>query len=222
MLKVENIHKIYKQPANQVHVLRGIDLNIAQGDVFSIVGPSGAGKSTLLHILGGLDKPDEGRVIFDDQDIYKLSGNKRAKIRNQKIGFIFQFYHLLSEFSALENVLLPALVSGGIKEHKVLKRKASDLLDRVGLKDRVEHRPSELSGGEQQRVAIARALINDPRIVFCDEPTGNLDSENGKAIIDLLLELNKKNEQTLVIVTHDESIAEVSRKVVHMRDGILV
>ena len=222
MLQARNLHKFYNHAKNRLHVLKGVDLAIPQGEVFSIVGPSGAGKSTLLHILGGLDEPSEGQVTIDEENIYQLNDLKRAKIRNQKIGFIFQFYHLLPEFTALENVLLPALIYTSPDSLATLRSKAASLLNRVGLQDRAQHRPQELSGGEQQRVAIARSLINDPKIIFCDEPTGNLDSENGKNVIDLLMELNVKNHQTIVIVTHDEEIAKRAHKIIYMRDGILV
>jgi lipoprotein-releasing system ATP-binding protein len=221
MLKAAGVHKIYRQVSNELHVLKGIDLEISQGDVVSIVGPSGAGKSTLLHILGGLDKPDEGTVNFDDQDLYALKENQLARIRNQKVGFIFQFYHLLPEFTALENVILPALVHRG-DSLPALEKKGLSLLSEVGLKERARHKPGELSGGEQQRVAIARALVNEPRIIFCDEPTGNLDSESGEMVIRLLLELNARNHQTFVIVTHDDGIAKRSHKTIYMKDGNLV
>jgi len=220
MLVVLDIHKHYDHPAGKVQVLRGIDLKVNTGDVVAIVGPSGAGKSTLLHIMGGLDQPAEGQVIFEGEDLYKIPEQKRAQIRNMKIGFIFQFYHLLPEFTALENVILPALIEKNANI-EVVKLKAIQLLDKVGLGDRCEHKPHELSGGEQQRVAIARALINEPKVIFCDEPTGNLDSESGKCVIDLLMDLNQKNKQTLVIVTHDEAIAKRSHHVVPMRDGKL-
>lgn len=222
MLAAQGIHKSYDHPAGQLHILKGITLEVAAGDVVAIVGPSGAGKSTLLHIMGGLDDPCEGKVIFGGQEVYKLNERERARIRNRQIGFIFQFYHLLPEFTALENVILPALVHNNMRQLETAKAKGVLLLNRVGLKDRYEHKPNELSGGEQQRVAIARALVNDPKIIFCDEPTGNLDSESGKGVIDLLMELNQKNHQTLVIVTHDEALALRSHRVVHMRDGLLV
>lgn len=218
MLEARKIHKIFTHPSGQLHVLKGIDLDVGEGDVLSIVGPSGAGKSTLMHILGGLDQPNDGEVFFENQDVYHLNDKQRAKIRNQKIGFIFQFYHLLAEFTALENVILPALVIKG-DSIDAIRSRGIELLCRVGLKERTEHRPNELSGGEQQRVAIARALINKPTIIFCDEPTGNLDSESGQGILDLLTELNTTNKQTLVIVTHDENIARNSHKVIHMKDG---
>lgn len=222
MLEARNLHKFYDSPSDRLHVLNGINLTIREGDVLAIVGPSGAGKSTLLNILGGLDQPNEGQVIFDNQDIYRLNDKKRARIRNEGIGFIFQFYHLLPEFTALENIILPAVIKEDHGNVKALRHKGIDLLKRVGLQKRSEHKPNKLSGGEQQRVAIARALVNTPKVIFCDEPTGNLDSESGKRIIDLLMELNTKNKQTLVIVTHDEEIAKRSHKIVHMRDGKLV
>lgn len=203
-----------------MHVLKGIDLTIGEGEIVSIVGPSGAGKSTLLHIMGGLDKPDVGQVMFEGVDINKLKDKKRSHIRNQKFGFIFQFYHLLPEFSALENVILPSLVKG-TETMEALKLRGRNLLDQVGLKERAVHKPNQLSGGEQQRVAIARALMNDPKVIFCDEPTGNLDSQSGNVVIQLLIRLNKKNKQTLILVTHDEEIAQCSQKIIHIRDGRL-
>ncbi len=222
ILEAFNLHKSYSQAGETLHVLKGVDLEISGGEMMAIIGPSGAGKSTLLHILGGLDNPDEGKVVLEGEEIYHLSDGKRAEIRNKRIGFVFQFYHLLPEFSALENVMLPLL----IKEDnvKIVKHaeKGFALLERVGLKLRATHKPYQLSGGEQQRVAIARALINEPRIIFCDEPTGNLDSQSGEEIIRLLMELNKKNHQTLVIVTHDEEIARLADRVIHIRDGKLV
>jgi len=220
MLEAKNLHKIYSQRENKIHVLKGIDLKIREGEVFTIIGPSGAGKSTLLHILGGLDRPSEGQVFLEGQDLYRLSDGKLAGIRNRRIGFVFQFYHLLSEFTALENVILPALIKGELKEDEAsLRAQGLRLLERVGLGERVGHKPHQLSGGEQQRVAIARALINDPRIIFCDEPTGNLDSQTGQGIVELLMDLNKKNKQTLVIVTHDEAIAKLSQVTLRLRDG---
>lgn len=222
ILEASNIHKSYYGSGSSLHVLKGIDLRIKRGEIVSIIGPSGAGKSTLLHILGGLDQPDQGNVSFDGEDIYSLDDPARAKIRNSKIGFVFQFYHLLPEFSALENVLLPAMIQKRQVKKKQFEEEGLELLDRVGLRDRVQHRSYQLSGGEQQRVAIARALINKPQIVFCDEPTGNLDSESGQEIIRLLLELNSKSNQTLVIVTHDENVAKRSHRIIHIKDGALV
>lgn len=222
LLKTTNIKKTYKLATSSFEVLKGIDLEVKKGAFVSIVGPSGAGKSTLLHILGGLDKPTNGVVVLDNEDIYRLTDNQRAKIRNNKIGFVFQFYHLLGEFTALENVILPLLVKENKQVNNKLKAKGRELLALVGLEKRIEHKPSQLSGGEQQRVAIARALINDPELILCDEPTGNLDSESGKNVIDLLLRLNKRNNQALVVVTHDEDIAKISPDVIHMRDGLLI
>ena len=219
MLEANNLHKSYNHKASALHVLRGVSLKIKDGDFLAIVGPSGAGKSTLLHILGGLDRPSDGKVILDGEEIYALSDSRRAFLRNQKIGFVFQFYHLLPEFSALENVILPSLIKDDMAHRKEAEEKGKSLLEKVGLKARITHKPYELSGGEQQRVAIARALVNDPKIIFCDEPTGNLDSQSGKEIIDLLAELNQKTGQTLVIVTHDEKIATRSRVVMRMKDG---
>ncbi len=222
MLEAHSVHKMYNHGDHKLHILKGIDLRVGHGDVLSIVGPSGAGKSTLLHILGALDRPSEGRIVLDGEDIYQLNDRQRSSLRNRKIGFVFQFYHLLPELTALENVILPALVKGDLRNPASLETRGLDLLDQVGLGKRASHRPNQLSGGEQQRAAIARSLINDPKIVFCDEPTGNLDSETGREIIELLMNLNTKNKQTLVIVTHDEQIARLSHKTVYMRDGRLI
>ncbi len=221
ILEALNINKSY-YGSSVLHVLKGVNLKIKEGEIVSVAGPSGAGKSTLLHVLGGLDKPDRGVVHFDGEDVYSLKDVDRAKIRNRKVGFVFQFYHLLPEFTALENVILPAMVRLLPGKKKQLEDQGMDLLDKVGLKQRVQHKPYQLSGGEQQRVAIARALINKPLIIFCDEPTGNLDSESGEEIIDLLMGLNKKNNQTLVIVTHDDHVAERSHRTIHIKDGVLV
>ncbi|MCK5012493.1 MAG: ABC transporter ATP-binding protein [Candidatus Omnitrophica bacterium] len=222
MIEASNISKSYFRSNNALHVLKGIDLKIEEGEIVSVVGPSGAGKSTLLHVLGGLDQPDQGAVHLDGENIYDLKNTARAKIRNNKVGFVFQFYHLLPEFSALENVLLPAMIQMRQGAKRQFEGQGLDMLDKVGLKERVHHKPYQLSGGEQQRVAIARALINKPRIVFCDEPTGNLDSQSGQEIIHLLMDLNKRNNQTLVIVTHDEHVAERSHRTIYIRDGELV
>ncbi len=219
MLEAINIHKTYRNGARELHVLKGIDLKIEKGEFVSILGPSGAGKSTLLHILGGLDEPTEGRVIFDNEDIYKLGDRKRAGLRNKKIGFVFQFYHLLSEFSALENVAMPGLIG---RKAADIRPRTAELLELVGLKDRMHHKPGELSGGEQQRTAIARALVNGPELLLCDEPTGNLDSATGQGIIELLYKLNKEEKTTVVVVTHEEAIAEKAGKVVNIKDGRLI
>lgn len=222
ILEATNLQKSYHQAGATLHVLKGIDLKIDEAEMVAIVGPSGAGKSTLLHILGGLDYPDQGKVILEGEEIYRLNDVQRAGIRNKRIGFVFQFYHLLPEFTALENVILPQLIKEDDAKIVKYQDKGLALLERVGLKLRAAHKPYQLSGGEQQRVAIARALINEPRIVFCDEPTGNLDSQSGEEVIRLLTELNKKNRQTLVVVTHDQDIARLADRVIHIRDGQLV
>ena len=215
MLRADNLHKIYKDGKKELHVLKGVSLELRKDEVVAIVGPSGAGKSTLLHILGGIDKPSSGKVFLDNSDFYNLDDVKRARFRNQKIGFVFQFYHLLPDFTALENVMLPGL----IKASKNIKNTAEILLEDVGLRNRMHHRPGELSGGEQQRVAIARALINNPKVLLCDEPTGNLDSEMGLEILNILFGLNKKNKTAVVIVTHDKEIAKRAHKIIEMKDG---
>jgi len=203
-----------------LQVIRGIDLEVDEGDTLFIVGPSGAGKSTLLHLLAGLDKPDSGEVNLGGTPIYKLSDRKLSDLRNQRIGFVFQFYHLLQEFSAIENVMLPGLIR---RDQNIarLKEKAGDILARVGLAARADNRPSELSGGEQQRVAIARALINSPEILFCDEPTGNLDSENSRMIYELIFDLAGKKGITVVVVTHQREYIERATNYLGIKDGIL-
>ncbi|MBL7151759.1 MAG: ABC transporter ATP-binding protein [Candidatus Omnitrophica bacterium] len=223
MLEAKNIHKVYHNGKKELAVLKGIDLKIAKGDFAAIVGPSGAGKSTLLHILGGLDLPSQGEVIFQEENIYKLKDSLLSRIRNKKIGFVFQFYHLLSEFTVLENVLMPALISRepGVRNPQT-KEKALKLLDRAGLSERAQHFPNQLSGGEKQRVAIARSLINRPQLLLCDEPTGNLDSRTGDEIISLIKQINKGEEMSVLLVTHNQALAEAADKIYHLRDGILV
>jgi lipoprotein-releasing system ATP-binding protein len=221
MLRADNVHKIYKDGKRELHVLRGVSLELRKDEVIAIVGPSGAGKSTLLHILGGIDKPSLGKIFLDNSDFYSLDDIKRARFRNQKIGFVFQFYHLLPDFTALENVMLPALIKGEGWRVKggALRNRAEILLEDVGLGKRMCHRPSELSGGEQQRVAIVRGLINNPKVLLCDEPTGNLDSEMGLEILNILFNLNKKNKTAIVIVTHDKEIARRANRIIEMKDG---
>ncbi|MDP2911227.1 MAG: ABC transporter ATP-binding protein [Candidatus Omnitrophota bacterium] len=221
MLRADNIHKIYKDGKRELHVLKGINFELRKDDVIAIIGPSGAGKSTLLHILGGIDRPTSGKVFLDNSDFYSLDDAKRARFRNQKIGFVFQFYHLLPEFTALENVMLPGLIKASSFQPRVssIKNAAEILLEDMGLAKRMHHRPGELSGGEQQRVAIARALINNPKALLCDEPTGNLDSEMGLEILNILFNLNKKNKTAIVIVTHDKEIAKRAHKIIEMKDG---
>jgi lipoprotein-releasing system ATP-binding protein len=216
MLEAKRIEKFY----GKLQVLKGVDLKISKGEIVSIVGSSGAGKSTLLHILGTLDTPNKGQVFLKGERIDMLKGNALAKFRNKNIGFIFQFHHLLPEFSALENVCIPGWIAG--KKKKEITQKATELLKTLGLGDRLENKPHQLSGGEQQRVAVARALINDPAIVMADEPTGNLDSANGRELHKLFIELRDKFQQTFLIVTHNEELAAMSDRVVHMRDGLIV
>jgi lipoprotein-releasing system ATP-binding protein len=223
MIEANNIHKTYNNANKELRVLKGIDLSVEKGKFIALVGPSGAGKSTLLHILGGLDIPTEGNVIFEGQDIYKLSDLKLCQIRNRKIGFVFQFYHLLSEFTVLENVVMPALVNQqSTVNGQRLKDRAFKLLEEVGLSERPMHFPSQLSGGEQQRVAIVRALINEPQILFCDEPTGNLDSETGNEIIALVKKISSENKMTVILVTHNQDLANLADRVYHLRDGVLL
>lgn len=219
MLEVRNLHKIYNHGAERLHVLRGIELKIKQGEFIAILGPSGAGKSTLVHILGGLDCPTQGEVIFEGTDLYSFSDSELAELRNSRIGFIFQFYHLLSEFNVLENILIPALIKR--KKKRAIGGEAVVLLKLVGLKERMRYFPAQLSGGEQQRLAIARALINQPDLLFCDEPTGNLDSSTGKEIIGLIKQLNKARRMTVVLVTHNQEIAGAAEKLFYLKDGLL-
>jgi len=220
LLRADNISKRYTNGNKSLEVLKGVALSIKKSEIVAIVGPSGAGKSTLMHILAGLDRPQKGSVIFDSTDLYSLSDSKRSFIRNRRMGFVFQFYYLLSEFSALENVLMPAMISRERDgSEKGLLDKAKALLDLVQIKKRADHKPSQLSGGEIQRVAIARALINDPDIVFCDEPTGNLDSENAAVVLKLIKDLNRETKQAFLIVTHNEKIAGFADRVLHIEDG---
>jgi len=218
MLRANKITKVYFNGTKELCVLKESSLQIAKGEFLSIVGPSGAGKSTLLHILSGLDDPTQGSVFLDDFCLSNLDDMEKAMIRNTRFGFVFQFYHLLREFNALENVLMPGLLKKGI-DIKELKKKALGLLGDLGLSERVKHRPSELSGGEQQRVAIARALMNDPEILFCDEPTGNLDHASGKQISEMLSRLNQTKKTTVVIVTHSRELAIGSHRIINILDG---
>jgi len=220
LLIARGLHKSYNNNGKELRVIKGIDISIKKGEVLFIVGPSGAGKSTLLHILAGLDRPDSGNVVLGDIDIYKLPDKKRAAIRNRIIGFVFQFYHLLPEFSVIENVMLPGLMQPRADIAGV-RKKAGDILSRFGLSGRTRHYPSELSGGEQQRVAIARALINSPDILFCDEPTGNLDSENSRAMYELIFDLNKKEGITVIVVTHQRDFTDRANRRLEIKDGIL-
>jgi len=220
LLQAVNIHKSYFLGRNELRVLKGIDLEIYQGEILAIVGPSGVGKSTLLHILGALDRPTEGEVYIDSTMIFSMNDDQLAAFRNRTVGFVFQFHHLLPEFTALENVAMPGLIAG--KPKNMCFQKASRLLESVGLKERSEHRPSELSGGEQQRVAVARALMNDPKIILADEPSGNLDLKSSKALHDLLWRLSREQNQTIVIVTHNQQLAQRGDRIVELYDGKIV
>jgi lipoprotein-releasing system ATP-binding protein len=223
ILQCSNIHKYFnlnKKETSKLHVLKGIDFSVDEGEIVSIVGASGSGKSTFLHILGGLDSPTEGKVIWENIDVSSLNDEDLAKRRSIYIGFVFQFHHLLPEFTALENVMLPIMIRGESKLNA--ENIAKKLLEEVGLLDRFHHKPNELSGGEQQRVAVARALANKPKVILADEPTGNLDSISSQQIHELLIELNKVHNQTLVIVTHNEVFAKQSDRVFRMLDGKLI
>ncbi len=216
MISGRNIHKKY----GVVEVLKGVDIDIRKGEIASIVGPSGSGKSTLLHILGTLDKGDDGTVSMNNTQVSSLSGKRLAAFRNKHIGFVFQFHHLLPEFTAVENVCIPGWLAGRTKGE--VKTEAERLLHMLGLSHRIENKPNQLSGGEQQRVAVARALINKPDIVMADEPTGNLDSVNAKELHQLFFDLRKQFDQTFLIVTHNEELAQLSDRVLHMKDGKIV
>jgi lipoprotein-releasing system ATP-binding protein len=213
MLVAEGIYKNY----GELKILKGVDISVKEGEIVSIVGSSGAGKTTLLQILGTLDKPDQGKISINGTDLLSLSANKMAAFRNKQIGFIFQFHQLLPEFNAYENVMLPALIAGLSK--KEAEQKAKEILAKIGLESRFNHRPSELSGGEQQRVAVCRSLINKPAIIFADEPSGNLDSKNAGELHELFLQLREEFKQTFVIVTHNEKLAQMADRTLVMKDG---
>lgn len=216
MIEAINIAKSY----NQLHVLKGVNVKIQQGEIVSIVGKSGAGKSTLLHILGTLDQADQGQLLINNTEISSLKTKELAAFRNENLGFVFQFHHLLPEFTALENVCMPAFIMG--KSEKESIPRAKELLDYLGLTPRLEHKPGQLSGGEQQRVAVARALMNKPSVLFADEPSGNLDSGSSKELHDLLFQLRDDFNQTFVIVTHNEELARMSDRRLEMKDGFII
>jgi putative ABC transport system ATP-binding protein len=220
IIKLDNVWKIYQLGKIELPILKGINLDIIQGAFVVILGPSGSGKSTMLNMVGCLDLPTKGKVFLDGFDISKMSEDQLAQARGKKIGFIFQQFNLLQNLTALENVMIPMIFQG--KSEKERQKKAKDLLTGVGLGDRMDHRPVELSGGEQQRIAIARSLANDPDIIVADEPTGNLDSSNGKKIMETLIDLHKNYKKTIIVVTHDPTIANYSTQVVHIKDGQLV
>lgn len=220
ILQCQQLTMRYQQGELDVSVLKGVDLSINAGERVAIMGASGSGKSTLLHLLGGLEKPTKGEVILDGENLNTISASKLSKLRNQSLGFIYQFHHLLGEFTILENVAMPLLIGGcSVKEAKI---KAKELLGRVGLGHRIEHKPGELSGGERQRAAVARALINNPKCVLADEPTGNLDSKTAEQIYQLMLELNQELQVSFLVVTHDIKLAQRMDKVLHMEDGLIV
>ncbi len=216
MIEIEHINKFY----GQLQVLRDVCVTINRGEIVSIIGPSGAGKTTLLQIIGTLDEPQSGVVKYDGVDVLKLKGRELARFRNHNIGFVFQFHQLLPEFTTIENVAMPALIDG--MKIGEAKKRAAELLDFLGLADRTEHKPSQLSGGERQRVAVARALMNKPEVILADEPSGSLDSQNKQELHDLFFKLRDELKQTFVIVTHDESLARDSDRIIHMKDGAIV
>ena len=220
MIKVTNLHKSFSMGSYEVPVLNGINLEIQRGELVAIVGASGAGKSTLLHIIGTLDKPTSGTVTLDNQDLFKMSEMQQAEFRNRRIGFVFQFHHLLAEFTALENACMPALIQR--RDPISVQSEATALLTEVGLGQRLHHKPGELSGGEQQRVAMARALMQKPDLVLADEPTGNLDTHSGDGLFGLMRTLNKTRGITFVIVTHNDKLSAQSDRIIHMQDGQIV
>lgn len=223
ILVARNLYKTYYRNGQAVPVLKGVNLKVKKGEIISIVGPSGVGKSTLLHLLGALDKPTKGKVFLGKEEVYSLNDKELATLRNRRIGFLFQFHHLLSEFTALENVMMPLLVSSDIRCQMADGRKrAREMLEEMGLGKRLDHRPCELSGGEQQRVALARALVNEPEIIIADEPTGNLDKKTGEAMHRLLWSANKKKGKTLIIATHNEELAKRAERMVRLVDGKIV
>jgi lipoprotein-releasing system ATP-binding protein len=228
MIEIKDLKKSFRTDAGDIHVLRGIDLSIKAGEMVGIIGASGVGKSTLLHILGALDKPTAGNVFYGGTDVFSLDRNSLASFRNTTIGFVFQFHHLLPEFSALENVMMPGLIGMGTKgqgaevlSYGEIKNKAEYLLNGMGLSERKKHRPGELSGGEQQRVAVARALILEPKVVLADEPTGNLDTKTGEELFNIFVDLNKDKKMTFIIVTHNESLSNRCHRSLRMVDGRL-
>ena len=224
LIETQDVKKSFTTEAGEIQVLKGVSIAVSEGEMVGIIGASGVGKSTLLHILGALDKPTSGNVYYNNKDIFSLDGNDLASFRNRKVGFVFQFHHLLPEFTALENVAMPGLInrsqkSEGGRDYREITKKAEMLLEEMGLSKRKRHRPGELSGGEQQRVAVARALMLEPKIVLADEPTGNLDAVTGEELFNIFVNLNKEKGITFVIVTHNESLSDRCHRVLRMVDG---
>ena len=217
LIRITDLYKSYYDGLTELPVLKGVDLEVKRAEIIAIVGASGVGKSTLLHLLGGLDRPTEGTIFYEGEDIFALNDQELDRFRNEEIGFVFQFHHLLPEFTALENVAMPGLIAR--QESDAAQNRAKELLEYVGLGERLEHRPSELSGGERQRVAIARALVNQPKVVLADEPTGNLDQKTSEAVHDLLWTLNDQFNQTFIIVTHNQTLAQRADRLVQLVDG---
>jgi putative ABC transport system ATP-binding protein len=219
LLEAQEIERTYTLGKTSLNVLQGVSLQIQAGETLSIMGESGSGKSTLLHVLGGLDRPKAGRILFQDQDVYRMSGMRRARFRAENVGFVFQSFHLLPELDVIENVALPAMAMRSVGD---ARKRAKELLGEVGLEERIGHRPQELSGGEQQRVAIARALMNEPDVIFADEPTGNLDSGTGEKVLNYLFQLVERRRHTLVLVTHNRDVASRCTYQHTLKDGVLI
>jgi lipoprotein-releasing system ATP-binding protein len=220
ILRLENIEKYYSGSVDKLHIIRNLNLSVEEGEFISILGRSGSGKSTLLNVIGLLDKIDGGKIFIDGKEVDVLSDSEKDRLKNKMLGFVFQFHYLLPEFTALENVMLPALIDDFSNKFEIEKR-AMELLKSVGLEERVHHKPSQLSGGEKQRVAIARALINSPKILLADEPTGNLDEETSETIFNILRDINKNRKQTIIVVTHSKDLAQISDKKLYLKKGVL-
>ena len=220
ILRLENIEKYYSGSVDKLHIIRNLNLSVEEGEFISILGRSGSGKSTLLNVIGLLDKIDDGKIFIDGKEVDVLSDVEKDRLKNRMLGFVFQFHYLLPEFTALENVMLPALIDDFSNKSEIEKR-AMELLKSVGLEERVHHKPSQLSGGEKQRVAIARALINSPKILLADEPTGNLDEETSETIFNILRDINKNRKQTIIVVTHSKDLAQISDKKLYLKKGVL-
>ncbi len=220
VMEAVGLEKDYPQGDSVLRVLKGIDLKVVEGEFMAIMGPSGSGKSTLLNMLGALDKPSAGKVIVHGTDLSTLNDNELADLRNKEIGFVFQFFNLIPRFNALKNVELPMAIAGIPSRER--RERAAKILELVGLKERMDHKPAELSGGEQQRVAIARALVNDPSVLLCDEVTGNLDSKTGFEVMELLLSFNKEQGKTFILITHDPNVAQMAQRLVQLQDGIII